>query len=173
MSPLTVQSWIGKIFDSFYRGISSVGRSMFVTIPYLFSAGPSCKEVTEQYPDPVCARSKEDLPARTRGRLYNDIDRCTGCKECENICPTHAIFVGNESGPEPRSSWVATFDIDLGRCIFCQLCVDVCVPMSLFHTKEYEIAVRSSETLVLHFGKGSLTLEQREKWRLARQYRFE
>ncbi len=165
-----------SVFDSMvrytrdvYERVRSVWASSMTAVPYLFSTGEFRKEITEQYPDPISARTAEDLPPRTRGLLFNDIERCTGCKECEMSCPTKCIHVETEPGADENKIWVATFDIDFSKCIFCGLCTEVCQPQSLTHTKQYEGAVFEPSGMVAHFGRGQVTQEQRDKWVLLRQ----
>lgn len=165
----SVFSTIRLYFRDALWGVRSVIGSCVTAIPYLFSAGEYRKEVTEQYPDPISSRTADDLPPRTRGLLYNDIERCTGCRECENVCPTHCIRVETEPGPDVSKIWVSAFDIDVARCIFCGLCVEVCLPQSLIHTKQYEGAVYRLPSMVTHFGRGGVTPEQRERWASIRQ----
>lgn len=140
-------------------------------LPYLLSvrSGDLRKEVTEQYPDPVSSRTPDELPPRSRGLLFNDIDRCTGCKECERVCPVSCIQVENEPGVDASKTWVAVFDIDFAKCTFCGLCVEVCEPQSLVHTRQYERAVYDPGDLVASFGRGRVTPEQREKWAAMRE----
>ncbi len=157
--------YLGKIF----YGMKTIFESCRIAVPYLFGAGDLRKEVTEQYPDPISAKVPDDLPARSRGLLFNDIDRCTGCKECEQICPSQCIRVMNEAGPTTGKNWVALFEIQFSKCIFCGLCVSVCEPRSLVHTKQYEGAAYTLADLVANFGRGQVTAAQREKWALARQ----
>lgn len=166
----------GSVFSSildYLRDISwavrSVWRSFVTAVPYLFGIGELRKEVTEQYPDPISSRTADDLPPRSRGLLYNDIEKCTGCKDCERICPTECIHVESEQGADVGKPWVAVFDIDYSRCIFCGLCTDVCLPQSLVHTKQYEGAVYNLTDMVASFGRGEVTNEQREKWAAMRQ----
>jgi NADH-quinone oxidoreductase subunit I len=162
---------IGSIFSTILRYLSDVGweirsvcGSCFTSIPYLFSAGEYRKEITEQYPDPISSRTADDLPPRSRGLLFNDIQRCTGCKECEAVCPPGCIQIETEPGPEASKIWVSVFNIDFARCVFCGLCVESCLPASLFHTRQYEGAVYSLSDMVISFGRGSVTPEQRDKW---------
>ena len=150
-------------------GSRSVIGSCITAIPYLFSAGELRKEVTEQYPDPISSRTPEDLPSRSRGLLYNDIERCTGCRECETVCPTHCIHIEAEPGADVSKVWVSTFNIDVAKCIFCGLCVEVCQPQSLIHTRQYEGAVYQLSSMVTPFGKGHVTPEQQERWATIRQ----
>lgn len=161
---ISVFSSVLKYFKDIWRGVESILTSSFSALPYLFSIGELRKEVTEQYPDPVSSRGQDDLPPRTRGFLKNDIDRCTGCGDCQEICPVRCISVQTEPGSEKTKTWISVFDIDLARCTACGLCVDICEPRSLVHTKEFEKATRRPEDLVMSFGRGWVTPELREKW---------
>lgn len=161
----------GSIFDglSSYLGdvwfsIRSIFGSCLTAFPYLFGLGDYRKEVTEQYPDPISSKTEDDLPPRTRGLLYNDIERCTGCKECEKVCPTDCFTVETEPGADASKVWVSNFDIDLSRCVFCGLCVEACQPQSLTHTKKYEGSARVTTGMIMRFGRGEVTTEQQEKW---------
>jgi formate hydrogenlyase subunit 6/NADH:ubiquinone oxidoreductase subunit I len=150
-------------------GARSVVVSCATSIPYLFSTGENRKEVTEQYPDPISSRTADDLPPRTRGLLFNDVDRCTGCRECEKACPAHCIRIETESGADTSKLWIAVFDVDFAKCVYCGLCVEVCRPQSLVHTKQFEGSVYRVANLVAGFGRGHATREQREKWESMRQ----
>jgi formate hydrogenlyase subunit 6/NADH:ubiquinone oxidoreductase subunit I len=161
---VSVFSTIANYVRDALWGARSVLGACITSIPYLFSAGEYRKEVTEQYPDPISSRTPDDLPARSRGLLYNDIDRCTGCRECEMVCPTQCISIETEPGADASKIWVSVFDIDFSRCIFCGLCVEVCQPQSLIHTRQYEGAVYQLGQMVSRFGHGQVTPEQREKW---------
>jgi formate hydrogenlyase subunit 6/NADH:ubiquinone oxidoreductase subunit I len=169
----SVFSSIGTYFGSVWRDARSVWQSCRTALPYLLNvnSGDVRKEVTEQYPDPVSSRTADELPPRTRGLLYNDIEKCTGCKECEQVCPVNCITVENELGSDSSKTWVAVFDIDFARCTFCGLCVEVCAPASLVHTKKYEAAALEPHEMVRAFGKGRVTPEQRAKWAALRQSR--
>jgi len=150
-------------------GVWSIFESCFTAFPYLFRWGDLRKEVTEGYPDPVSSKTADDLPPRSRGLLFNDIDRCTGCRECERSCPAQCIHIEEEPGADASKIWVSVFDIDFAQCIFCGLCVDVCQPASLIHTRQYEGAAYSLSDLVASFGRGQVTAEQRAKWAALRQ----
>ena len=163
----SVFSTIAHYFRDVFLGLRSVINSCFAALPYLWSRGEFRKEVTEQYPDPVSSRTADDLPARSRGFLFNDIERCTGCKECERVCPVKCIRVENEPLDDIKN-WVSAFDIDFSKCIFCGFCVEACTPASLSHTKQYEGAVYDLKNLVVSFGRGKITPEQRSKWSLMR-----
>ncbi len=160
----SVFSTLWNYLQDVWWSVRSVLTSCFTAIPYLFSAGEERKEVTEQYPDPISSRTADDLPPRSRGLLYNDIERCTGCRECELTCPVQCIGIAAEPGAESEKLWVSSFKIDFSKCVFCGLCVESCEPQSLVHTKQYEGAVYSLESMVSEFGRGEITAQQRERW---------
>jgi formate hydrogenlyase subunit 6/NADH:ubiquinone oxidoreductase subunit I len=152
----------GGVFHAFKSFISA----MKVTLPYIFGWTDKHKEVTEEYPDRVSARMPEDLPARFRGILKNDIDKCSGCRLCVSECPISCIRIETEPGPIKNESWVSVFDIDLAKCMFCGLCVEVCPTGSLFHTRNYEESVLHIQELVVSYGKGWATSEMKSKWQI-------
>ena len=80
-----------------------------------------------------------ELPERFRGLHEIEPERCpAGSRECEAVCPTGAISV---AGPAPR--------LDLGRCIFCGECEAACPERALSYTREFRLATRRREDLVL------------------------
>jgi formate hydrogenlyase subunit 6/NADH:ubiquinone oxidoreductase subunit I len=160
-----VQDLLGA-FQSFRLGLRSVQRALGSTLPYLRggSAADLRKEVTEQYPDPVSSRTEGDLPPRSRGLLFNDIERCTGCRDCEKTCPVRCISIETVQVPDSAKAWVSVFDIDFSSCTFCGLCVEACVPASLVHTRAYERAVFDLPDMAARFGRGRITPEQRARW---------
>ena len=167
-----MKSVLDAIFEyvaDVWASTRSLLGSCMTVFPYLVGVGDLRKEVTEQYPDPISSRTEDDLPPRTRGLLRNDIERCTGCSECERICPTRCILVETQPGAEASKLWVSRFDIDFSRCVFCGLCVEVCLPQSLKHTKKYEASARLSSSMVASFGRGDVTPEQQEKWATIRR----
>ena len=126
-------------------------------IDHFFNRGEIRKIDTEFYPDPVSSRGKDDFPARARGLVFNEIEKCTGSGACVKVCPTQCIemkVVTNERNNRP---WVSQFDIDFSKCIFCGLCVEVCEPNSLTQTKEVQAAVFDPKDLKMSFGRGDLT----------------
>lgn len=165
----SVFSSLRQYFRAVTQGARSIIRSCVTAAPYLFSAGDLRKEVTEQYPDPVSSRTADDLPPRTRGLLFNDIERCSGCRDCERVCPANCISIEEEPGADPSKVWVSVFDIDFAKCMFCGLCAEVCAPQSLVHTKQFEGAVFLKPDLTAGFGRGKITAEQRSKWAAMRR----
>jgi formate hydrogenlyase subunit 6/NADH:ubiquinone oxidoreductase subunit I len=111
---------------------------------------------TEFYPDPVSSRSKDDFPARARGLLFNEIEKCNGCGLCRDVCPTKCIDVASVMNERNNRPWVTKFEIDYSNCIFCGKCVEVCEPESLSQTKEIQPAVVDLKSLRTDFGRGDL-----------------
>ena len=109
---------------------------------------------TEFYPDPVSSRGKDDFPAKARGLIFNEIEKCTGCGDCVAACPTQCIDLQTEKNEKNGKLRVNLFDIDFANCIFCGACVKVCDPESLVQTKEVQPAVYETKDLVMSFGRG-------------------
>ncbi|MFA5865141.1 MAG: NADH-quinone oxidoreductase subunit NuoB [Phycisphaerae bacterium] len=75
------------------------------------------------------------LPDRFRGRPTVDGSKCPqGCQTCAQACPTEAITHGN---------------IDLGRCLFCGDCEKACSRGAITFSRDYRLAARTREDLVL------------------------
>lgn len=49
--------------------------------------------------------------------------RCTRCGDCQPVCPTRIIVIGDGGFPE--------IDFHHGECTFCAACVDACRPQAL------------------------------------------
>lgn len=123
-------------------------------LEHIFNVSEVRKIDTEFYPDPVSSRSKDDFPARSRGMIFNEIDKCTGCGDCISVCPTACINLEVEAVSMSKKNWVSVFDVDFSNCIFCGKCVDICDPKSLIQTKETQPAVSSVQELKISFGRG-------------------
>jgi len=79
------------------------------------------------------------LPDRYRGLPVIDKSKCSdGCKACVEACPTDAIVL-NKTGPQ----------LDLGRCLFCADCSEACPTGAIRHTREYRMATRDRDDLLL------------------------
>jgi Ni,Fe-hydrogenase III small subunit/ferredoxin len=81
-----------------------------------------------------------ELPDRHGGALRVETTKCAeGCTACVPVCPTHALT------REPKK----TAALDLGKCIFCAACVEACPTNAITQTKDFRMAVRTREDLVL------------------------
>lgn len=86
------------------------------------------------------------LPALSHTSLKNDFSECTGCLQCEDICPVGAIEIqGVEYSSfirRPTTSHGVPFEreldkyqIDYTKCVLCGLCVQICPTNSLTFSK--------------------------------------
>lgn len=97
-----------------------------------------------------------DAPAtseRFRGLPVIEAGKCVGgCAACAEACPTGAIERG--SGGTGRAARTGATGggppvIDLGRCLFCTECTDACPAGAIAFTREYRLAARQRDHLVL------------------------
>ncbi|HOK77338.1 MAG TPA: NADH-quinone oxidoreductase subunit NuoB [Verrucomicrobiota bacterium] len=96
-----------------------------------------------------------NLPDRFRGVPLVDRAKCrAGCENCSTACPTGAIGV--------KQSRVR---IDLGRCLFCGDCARQCPSNAISFTKDYRMAARKREDLVLEEGLPVLAAALEENMR--------
>jgi Ni,Fe-hydrogenase III small subunit/ferredoxin len=80
----------------------------------------------------------ESMPDRFRGLPHINEQSCKQrCKQCVEVCPVEAI------------SKKKTIDIDLGRCTFCGQCQIVCPEKKIEFTRDYRLATRQREALIL------------------------
>jgi Ni,Fe-hydrogenase III small subunit/formate hydrogenlyase subunit 6/NADH:ubiquinone oxidoreductase subunit I len=89
---------------------------------------------TVSYPDAPPA-----LPDRFRGAPSLSPERCPdGCRSCVEACPTDAITAGANG-----------LRLDMGRCLFCTECTTACPEGAITFTKEYRLAARARDDLVV------------------------
>jgi len=80
------------------------------------------------------------FPERFRGRPVLDPSRCPpGCAACAGACPTEAISAPSQ----------AAMGLDLGRCLFCGACSEACTAGALRFTRDYRLAARSRDELLV------------------------
>ena len=78
---------------------------------------------------------------------------CTGCKMCENICPSDVITVTLRKGEKREAFKGATycdvFTLDYQACMQCELCVQVCPTDAIVMTRFTQQPSRMREGLML------------------------
>ena len=84
------------------------------------------------------------LPERFRGLPVVDRGRCLeGCDACRDACcracPTGAVV----RGPDGRLA------LDLGACLFCGECAEACPANAVSFTRDYRLAARAREHLLI------------------------
>jgi Ni,Fe-hydrogenase III small subunit/ferredoxin len=88
-------------------------------------------------------RAEPTLPPRFRGLPVIAAERCApGCHACEEACATGAVRPGDR-GPT----------VDLGRCLFCTDCEHACPTDAIAFSREYRLAARRREDLVVAPGE--------------------
>ena len=96
------------------------------------------------------------LPDRFQGLPVLPTGPCPrGCRECMEECPTDAIsLIGAPPASAARGRQVPRPDVrrlrlDLGRCIFCAACTGACPDKALAFSRDYRLASRTREHLVV------------------------
>ncbi|MDD5216503.1 MAG: NADH-quinone oxidoreductase subunit NuoB [Candidatus Omnitrophica bacterium] len=84
-------------------------------------------------------KGKVSLPERFRGLPHIDTARCPDhCQECAKACPLDAVRVDGKK-----------FQWDLGKCLFCADCMEACPAHAISYSRDYRLAVRKKENLIL------------------------
>ena len=102
--------------------------------------------VTKKYPF-----GPPEVAERFRGKLDIDPVKCTGCGICSIVCPATVITmvdlgkrkVGDREIPVKRPLF------DLYSCISCGQCVEDCRFGALALSKQFELAVKDKNMLVM------------------------
>jgi Ni,Fe-hydrogenase III small subunit/formate hydrogenlyase subunit 6/NADH:ubiquinone oxidoreductase subunit I len=80
------------------------------------------------------------LSDRFRGYPVVDATKCRDeCRACIAACPTAALRKVDGG-----------LRVDLGRCLFCTDCSEACPEGALVHSREYRLARRTREELLVH-----------------------
>ncbi len=133
-------------FTNIFQAAGSIFEGLSVTFSHFFR-----EPYTVQYPDRMPLRVQDTLPYRYRGFLEVDLQICTGCLACERACPIDCIVIETRKDKETKSMRLDRFDIDLAKCMYCGLCTEPCPTGSIHHTREFEGATFSLESLVRRF----------------------
>ncbi|MFQ5479144.1 MAG: NuoI/complex I 23 kDa subunit family protein [Candidatus Binatia bacterium] len=141
-----------QVLAAYFRNIADSATTIFdgmaVTFSHFFR-----KPYTVQYPDRMAVRVQDTLPYRYRGMLEVDLEICTGCLACERACPINCIVIDARKDKETKQNILRRFDIDMAKCMYCGLCSEPCPTGSIHHTREFEGADYSLESLVRRFVK--------------------
>ncbi len=139
-----VTTYVGNIVAA----ATSIFEGMSITFSHFFRT-----PYTVQYPDRMPIRVQDTLPYRYRGLLEVDLEICTGCLACLRACPIDCIRIDTHKVKETKQTILDRFDIDLAKCMYCGLCSEPCPTGSIHHTREFEGADYSLESLVHRFVK--------------------
>ena len=140
--PTSVRDYFGNV----WRAAFSTFEGLAVTFSWMFR-----RPITVQYPDKIPEPIQDTLPERYRGFLEVDLDRCTGCLQCNKTCPIDCIKVELHKDKETKQRSLVRFDIDLAKCMYCGLCVEACKFDAIRHTREFEGTNTRRDNLVLHY----------------------
>ncbi len=139
-----MRAYLGNIVGS----ATTIFEGLAITFSHFFR-----KPFTVQYPDRMPIRVQDTLPYRYRGILEVDLEICTGCLACERACPIDCIVIGASKDKATKRMTLERFDIDLAKCMYCGLCSEPCPTGSIHHTREFEGADYSLESMVRRYVK--------------------
>lgn len=102
------------------------------------------RPVTERYPF-----ERHTAPARLRGALHYNPEKCTGCGLCVKDCPSQAIELIELDKKNKR--FVLRYDVD--RCTFCAQCVQNCrFDCMAMSNEQWELASVNKEPFTIYYG---------------------
>jgi len=128
-----------KYLRDIYEAVWSALKGMRITFRHLFK-----KPVTLQYPD-----ERWVLPDRFRGFIYNDTNRCDGCRQCAKACPVDCIYI--ETIGKGADRFMYRYAVDFNKCIWCGHCTVVCPTSACQHSHDYDHSLYSREDLVYEY----------------------
>jgi formate hydrogenlyase subunit 6/NADH:ubiquinone oxidoreductase subunit I len=147
-----------RYFQNIKDAVATIFEGMTVTFSHFVR-----KPYTIQYPDRVPVRVQDTLPFRYRGILEVDLEICTGCLACERACPIDCIVIEAPKDQQTKEMLLKRFDIDIAKCMYCGLCSEVCPTGSIHHTKEFEGADYSLESMIRRFVKAPVVAYKAKK----------
>src|SRR3990172_4396086 len=139
-------------FATYIRNIVDTATTVFEGMAVTFSHLVR-KPSTVQYPDRMDMRVQDTLPFRYRGILEVDLEICTGCLACERACPIDCIIIDVTKDKQTKEMVMTRFDIDMAKCMYCGLCSEPCPTGAIHHTREFEGADYSLESMMRRFVK--------------------
>ncbi len=102
------------------------------------------RPATEKYPF-----ERQSVPARLRGMVTWDRQKCTGCGICVKDCPARALDLTVIDRKQKR--FLMRYAID--RCIFCAQCVQSCPQDALsMSSEEWELAALDKAPFTVCWG---------------------
>ena len=127
-----ILSWIREMVDGIEAAAIGVKETLGYARDYARGSGLG-SSVTTNYPE-----VEPTLPKGYRGHLFNNVDKCTGCKSCARACPIDCFAIETELS-EGTKMHISRFDIDLSKCIYCGLCEYACPHDCLHMTTDFEV----------------------------------
>jgi formate hydrogenlyase subunit 6/NADH:ubiquinone oxidoreductase subunit I len=106
---------------------------------------------------------KMEPPEGLRGKISFDIDKCTGCTLCSQVCPSDTIQMVErdgtledervarleKKGTDKVRRYKKRPDFYLFRCTYCAMCSEVCPTDAIKLTTQYNMAVVDKNDYVL------------------------
>ncbi|TET81942.1 CoB--CoM heterodisulfide reductase iron-sulfur subunit A family protein, partial [candidate division TA06 bacterium] len=133
--------------------------AMCILAPKLVECGrdPNIELITNAEIEDVKGWAGNFSVTLLRRPRYIDPDKCTGCGECANVCPTRAINEFNEGLDARAGIYVRypqavprSFLIDKDVCIGCGLCENICLAKAVnFNDTEEEEAIKVGAILLI------------------------
>lgn len=111
------------------------GKMLSETVRHVFK-----RPATVKYP-----YVKVEMPAKFRGKIKFDPDKCIGCKACMRDCPAKVINIIKVADKKFEAEFLND------RCIFCAQCVDSCPTDAIEATVEFELATFDRKNLKTRF----------------------
>ena len=80
----------GQWFKNIWGAVKTTAIGMGITFKYVWGK----PVVTIEYPE-----VREELPANSRSRLFNDAENCISCLQCAVACPVDCIYIAAVKRP--------------------------------------------------------------------------